>query len=215
MFRRKSSQSAEQAPAGAASPVDAGADPEESSVPAAQEGPFDVDDLHDDLDRIDVGALLIAPAPGREVRLQVVEKTGEVASVLVVGEDGALELQAFAAPRNGDLWSEVRPQIAADVGRRGGRAAERVGRFGTELLCQVPVKRPDGEDAVQPSRVIGINGPRWMLRASLLGRPAVEPDAAGEWEEILAQVAVRRGTQAMPVGRPLPCKVPDDARRRT
>ena len=29
---------------------------------------------------------------------------------------------------------------------------------------------------LQPSRVIGINGTRWLLRATLLGRPAVEPE---------------------------------------
>ena len=43
----------------------------------------------------------------------------------------------FAAPRHGDLWSEVRPQIAAEVASRGGTATEREGRFGTELVCQV------------------------------------------------------------------------------
>ena len=27
-----------------------------------------------------------------------------------------------------------------------------------DLLCQMPVKRPDGSTALQPSRIIGING---------------------------------------------------------
>lgn len=176
-------------------------------------GPYDVAELDDSVERVDVGALLLAPSPGRELRLQVNEKTGDVAAVLMVGPDGAMEFQAFSAPRNGDLWSEVRPQIAADVAGRGGTTTEREGRWGTELLCQMPVKRPDGTTATQPSRIIGVNGERWMLRVSLLGRPAVDPDAAGDWEEALAQVGVRRGDQAMPVGRPLPFKVPDDARR--
>ena len=54
---------------------------------------------------------------------------------------------------------------------------------------------------------------RWMLRASFLGRPALDPDATSEWEDTLAQVVVRRGEQAMPVGEPLPVTLPDDARR--
>ena len=80
-------------------------------------------------------------------------------AVVLAGPDGALELRAFAAPRNGDLWSEVRPQIAADIARRGGTATEREGRFGTELVCQVPVQAPRRHaPATQPSRIIGING---------------------------------------------------------
>ncbi len=112
---------------------------------------------------------------------------------MFAGPEGALELKVFAAPRNGDLWSEVRPQIAADLGNRGGTATERDGRFGTELVCQMPVTLPDGKTGLQPSRVIGINGPRWLLRATLLGRPAVEPDAGTTFEDALTTVAVRRG----------------------
>ncbi len=61
------------------------------------------------MQRLDLGSLLITPEPGRELRLQVDERTQAVQAVLLAGSDGALELRAFAAPRNGDLWSEVRP----------------------------------------------------------------------------------------------------------
>ena len=50
------------------------------------------------------------------------------------------------------------------------------------------------------SGVIGVNGERWMLRASFLGKPAVDPDSTSDWEDALAQIVVRRGDQAMPVG---------------
>lgn len=187
-----------------------------TAAPAAPtgSGPFDESEVAGDgVERVDLGSLLVAPTPGRELRLQVDEPTGTVQAVMLAGPDGALEFQAFAAPRNGDLWSTVRPQIAADIARRGGTTTEREGRFGTELVCQVPVKRPDGTPATQPSRIIGINGDRWMLRASLLGRPALEPEDATEWEDALAQVVVRRGTTAMPVGEPLPVVLPEQARR--
>jgi hypothetical protein len=141
------------------------------------------------------------------------ETSGNVQSVMFAGPEGALELRVFAAPRHGDLWSEVRPQIAADLGRRGGTATEREGRFGTELVCQMPVARPDGTSGLQPSRVIGINGTRWLLRATLLGRPAVEPETGKPFEEALTTVAVRRGDHAMPVGDPLTLTLPPDARR--
>jgi len=133
--------------------------------------------------------------------------------VVLAGADGALELRAFAAPRHGDLWGEVRPQIAADMAQHGGIASEREGRFGTELVCQMTVQRGDGTTGTQPSRIIGINGSRWMLRATLLGRPAMDLEGSGDWEDTIEKVAVRRGNGAMPVGDVLPVALPDDARR--
>ncbi len=180
----------------------------------ARTGPFDADDLPDDgVERVDLGSLLIAPQDGRELRLQVDEASGEVQSVMLAGADGALEIRAFAAPRNGDLWSEVRPQIAAEMAQRGGTATEREGRYGPELVCQLTVNRPEGGTAVQPSRIVGINGPRWLLRATLLGQPALETGDDSAWLDSLEQVAVRRGGHALPVGEPLPLVLPEQARR--
>ena len=190
--------------------VDTAAEKSEPTTP----GPYDADELPDDgVQRVDLGSLLIEPEEGRELRLQVDEASGEVRAVLLAGSEGAIELRAFAAPRNGDLWSEVRPQIAADMAQRGGTATEREGRFGTELVCQVQVQRSDGGSAVQPSRIVGINGPRWLLRATFLGKPAVEVDGVDDWEDTVTKVAVRRGAQAMPVGEPLPVSLPEQARR--
>lgn len=210
-FRRKSAETpveTGEAPAGTGET--SAAEP----AAAAPTGPLDETQLGDDgVQRVDLGSLLVPPMEGRELRLQVDEQSGTVRAVILAGSDGALEFQAFAAPRNGDLWEEVRPQIAQDLVNRGGTAEEREGRWGTELVCRMPVTRPDGSAATQPSRIIGVNGERWMLRASLLGRPALEPDDSAEWEDALAQIVVRRGTQAMPVGEALPVTLPDDARR--
>ncbi len=188
--------------------------PEEAAPATPSVGPFDVDDLPEDgVERVDLGSLLIAPEEDRELRLQVDETTGEVQSVMLASADGAVELRAFAAPRGGDLWSDVRPRIAADMAQHGGVATEREGRFGTELVCQLSVTRGDGTTGTQPSRIIGINGPRWMLRATLLGRPATDPDGSAAWEDTITRVAVRRGGAAMPVGDLLPVTLPANARR--
>lgn len=203
-------------PAPEATPESSGEAAESTTTPGEPrtDGPFDESQVAGDgVARVDLGSLLIAPSEGRELRLQVDEATGTVQAVMLAGQDGALEMQAFAAPRHGDLWGTVRPQIQEDITERGGQAEEREGRFGTELVCQVPVKKPDGTVGLQPSRIIGINGDRWMLRASFMGRPALQPEAAGEWEDALGQVVVRRGAVAMPVGEPLPATLPDQARR--
>ena len=186
----------------------------DGGVPDDVDGPWDSDRTPDDgLERVDLGSLRVPPREGTELRLQVDENTGEVQSVMLAAEEGALELRAFAAPRNGDLWTEVRPQIAADISRHGGTATERQGRWGTELVCQMQVVLPDGSQAMQPSRIIGVNGARWLLRATFLGQPALEPDGAEDWENALAAVVVHRGTHAMPVGDALPLTLPYDAQR--
>jgi Protein of unknown function (DUF3710) len=210
-FRRRTvaDGQTDDAPEAAEAPEQASAGEDET----AMAGPFDSEDLpEDEPERVDLGSLLIAPQQGRELRLQVDETSGAVQSVVLAGADGALELRAFAAPRGGDLWSEARPEIAAEVSQAGGSATEREGPFGAELVCQMKVQR-QGSAGAQVSRIIGVNGPRWMLRATLMGRPATEPDGSQEWEDAIRGVAVRRGSAPMPVGEALPLTMPPQARR--
>lgn len=189
----------------------------ERPVPAAPEiGPFDIDSAPDGLitgDWVDLGSMMLAPAPGKELRLQVDEKSGQIAAVMLTAEDGAMELRAFAAPRDGDLWSEWLPMVRQDFQQRGGATADLEGPWGAELITQMKVKLPDGQPAVQQTRVIGINGPRWMLRVQMMGRPAMEPSAGKEWEKLLESVVVRRGEGAKPKGEALEVKLPPNARR--
>lgn len=204
--------------------TDASTELEEPGQEEAQQGPvvgpFDAD--ADDLDLeaaleseelVDLGSLLLPTVAGLDLQLQVDETSGEVVAVLMGNEEGALEVRAFAAARNGDLWSDARREIAADTARRGGTATEQDGPVGVELFCQVPVTTPDGQSAVQPSRVLGHNGPRWFLRASLLGRPAIEQEAEGPFVEAFRRIVVRRGAEAMPPGEALPVHLPPQAQR--
>lgn len=209
-FRRKSEAAG--TPADEAVETDSSETVEPIAPEALATGPWDIDDLpgglDDGVDRVDLGALLLTVTEGLEIRLQVEEATEKVQSVLLAGPEGAVELRAFAAPRHGDLWEEVRPRIAAEYAQRGGTATEHDGRYGRELLCQLTVRAEDGRTGTQPSRVVGINGPRWMLRATLLGRPAVEPHATGPWDDVIASTVVRRGSEAMPVGSELRLVLP-------
>lgn len=191
-------------------------DDDAAGAAGAAQGPWDIDELPEDdgVGRVDLGSILVAPLDDCELRVQVDEASGEVRAILVATETGAVELRAFAAARNGDLWGEVRPQIAADTERRGGKAVEHEGRFGTELRCEVAVALADGTSGVQATRVVGVNGPRWLLRATFIGQPAQDPATAQLWDEVVAGVVVRRGAQAMPVGEQLPLRLPDGANPR-
>lgn len=189
---------------------------EEAGSPEPRaEGPFDSTEVDADVleaeDRINLGALVITGQPGMELRLQVDEQSGQVQAILLVLEDSALELRAFAAPKKTGIWSEVRREIAAEASRMGGTATETEGPFGTELVLVVPVEDPDGQIFSQTSRVIGVDGPRWLLRATVLGRAAVEPDAAPPMEETLRNTIVVRGNEPMAVRESLPLQLPPGA----
>ena len=174
-------------------------------------GPLDVSEVDPDAEYIDLGSLLVRPPDGLDLRLQVDEQSGTVMTVLLVAEEGVLEMRAFASARGGDLWTDARREIAADTTRRGGTATEQDGSFGPELFCQVPVTGPDGESLTQPSRVIGHTGPRWFLRATMAGRPAFDTEYAAQFEDALRNVAVRRGNDAMAPGEALPLRMPPQA----
>lgn len=218
-FRHRSAPSEDPAETGAPA-TEAAAETE--STPADNEGaeaaetptrgPRDASEV--DLEGqplVDMGSLLIAPADDLDIRVQVDEATQQVASVMLADDEGAVELRAFAAPRSGGLWDEVRPEIAAEMKRMGGTVEEAEGAFGTELRCVLPLQDPQGQQVYQPSRVFGISGPRWMLRATLLGRPAVEPEADDRWVRALDGIVVARGTEAMAPGDPLPLRLPPRA----
>lgn len=219
-FRRNKADEASTPDAG--TPADGTHEPTTGAVPGdgpgdrnfRSQGPWDLAEVtvdEQDATRINLGGLIVTGRPGIELRLQVDEKSQAVAAVLLTGPEGAVELRPFAAPRNGEIWDDIRRQIAAETARRGGTATEADGAYGKELRVVMPVTTPDGKSATQPSRVMGIAGPRWLLRATFLGRPAMHPDHAGEIESALRDVIVVRGNEPMAPGDPLPLVMPSNA----
>jgi hypothetical protein len=208
MFRRKKADEPVE-------PDAATLEPDAPAGPRAQ-GPWDVSEVtleEEGGDRVDLGSLLITPHDALDLQLQVDEASGQVIAVILAGETGAVELRAFAAPRHGDIWDGVRRQVAGEVARMGGTATEVEGPWGTEVKVSLTVTRDDGQRVQQASKVVGIPGPRWLLRATLVGRPAVEYDEAGDVETALRDVVVVRGGSPIPPGDALPLTMPPNARR--
>jgi hypothetical protein len=179
-------------------------------------GPWDVSEVvaeEGDDQRVDLGSLLLTPREGLEVQLQVDETSGTVVAVLLAGQQGAVELRVFAAPRNGDIWEDLRRALRSEVAQMGGTATESEGPYGTQLTVSLLVDVGDGQRAQQVSTVLGIAGPRWLLRATLFGRPAVDYDESGDLEQALRDVVVVRGGTPVPPGDALPLTMPPNARR--
>ena len=72
----------------------------------------------------------------------------------------------------------------------------------------LPARTPEGQQVTQPVRFVGIDGPRWFLRAVFLGRAAVEPDPEDALHQLVRQTIVVRGASAMAPRDPLPLTLP-------
>jgi hypothetical protein len=177
---------------------------DEAAVVAAPEvegvrhrGPWDSSERTpgDDETYIDLGPLKVRVRVGLDVQLPTDGEGGEIGSVVLVTDDAALELRAFAATRSGGLWDEVRDDLIIEVERLGGECQQVDGLFGPELHVKVPVDLPDGEQGFQPSRIVGIEGPRWLLRATFLGDAGLNPSDEGLLVDTLRDVIVDRGPE--------------------
>jgi hypothetical protein len=176
--------------------------------PPPTEGPFDERDAPDDeIPRVDLGALRVPVGPGLDLRLEMNEAE-QVIAVTLAAPDGHMQLGVFAAPRNEGIWDEVRADIASSMKSERGAAPKEVpdAGFGTELTGKLP-----SEDRTQVAvRFIGVDGPRWFLRAMLVGAPAIDRSKAARFEKVLRQVVVVRGTEPLPAREPVPLRLPKE-----
>jgi hypothetical protein len=175
--------------------------------PEPTTGPFDVRDAPDDgRARMDLGALRVPVWSGVDLRLDINEAQ-QVISVTLASLDGQMQLGVFAAPRNEGIWDDVRAEIRQSLAAQGGAGADRSdGPFGTELTGTL--KGPDGS---MPVRFVGIDGPRWFLRAMLVGPIALDPAKAAPFEDALRAIVVVRGSDPFPVREPVPLQLPKEA----
>jgi hypothetical protein len=172
-------------------------------------GPYDVsevdldEDPADGLPRIDLGSIIVTGFPGAELRLQVDESSQTIVSAMLVLADSALEIGAYAAPRSGGYWPELRADLIEATTEAGGSTALAEGPVGVELRRIIPVTTPTGEEGYQPSRMWVVEGPRWLLRGIVYGQAALSEGVEPPVDQFLTafrSVVVRRGDQAMGPG---------------
>ena len=100
----------------------------------------------------------------------------------------SLELEAFAAPKSLGLWEEIR----ADIHKANPKSKEVDGVFGCELTLPVEVR---GKKLM--TRVVGIDGPRWMLRGIFSGPAATKGKEKDLLDQYLADLVVVRGDEPL------------------
>ena len=159
-------------------------------------GPYDVDDENiPDKKYLDLGAIKIPGRVGIQLRLTANSDKTQVTNLTVTYGQSSLQLTALAAPRAMGLWDSVREGLLDGSSE----AHEADGNFGKEVLLEIPV--PDGR--VVPTRIVGVDGPRWMLRGIFTGPASRTGEQKRVLDEFFASVVVDRGSEPRAPREPL------------
>jgi len=164
-------------------------------------GPYDEDEAPDDgLARLDLGSVRLPLPPDAQVQVEM-DPAGPLRAVHVLTPNGRFTVSAYAAPKSGELWPAISRELADQLHGDGARVRREFGEWGTELVAFV-------NDVLL--RFVGVDGPRWMLRAVSAGAKDTSAKAAEELRDMVRDTVVVRGPQPMPVRTPLPLSVPEE-----
>lgn len=181
---------------------------EEDPADRETKGPWDVTEDAPEADRLDMGALRIPAVEGLSIRLEVDQDTERVVAINLSLEESTVQLQAFAAPRTDGIWDDIRTELVEHVSKSRGEPEQIRGEFGQEVLAKLPAPNPDGSIGVRHVRFVGVDGPRWFVRAVFSGPAALVEQEAGPLEQLIRDTVVVRGEAAMPPRELLELTVP-------
>jgi hypothetical protein len=152
------------------------------------------------------GALRLQVPEGVEVQVQADQASGRISQLTLRDGDSGMQLQPYASRKSGGMWLEVIDSLKSSINSSGGLVETAEGQFGTEVVAQVQASGDGG--SLQPARFVGVDGPRWFLRAVFLGRAARDTQAALRLTQIFESAFVFRGGSAMAPGAPMILNLP-------
>lgn len=178
------------------------------------EGPFDISEVETkDFSKgyMDLGAVKVPIRKNVSYRLEQEQAKQKVFAVSAVHENSTLQIQAFAAPRSGGQWDEIRQEMFdQNKNAKGAKVTTEGGEFGDELLIRIPAELPDGRKGERIARFLGIDGPRWMVRAMIMGKAAVQQEHAAILYDILKNTVIDRGDRPLPARQMLELTPPEN-----
>jgi len=175
-------------------------------------GPLDISELGSAAGYVNFGSILVPERADISIRVEFDDSTSQIVAVTLEHNFSTIQLQAFAAPRTEGLWHEIREQLKTSVFEQGGQAEFVVGAFGPELVAHLPVyDNQHRQVTVRTDRFIGIDGPRWFLKAIIRGAAVRDVLNAADIDDIFRSIVVDRGEVPLPPGDLLPLVMPAGA----
>lgn len=170
-------------------------------------GPFDGDKVNfKDFDFSDfsagvlnLGSLLVPLPKGSEVQVEMGPEGPKMLHILT--PHGRVTPVAFAAPASAGQWKEATKDIIQGMRRDGLDVTIERGPWGRELVGTM-------ENGGGVVRIIGVDGPRWMLRMTMAAPKESADEMAKVVREITARTFVNRGSQPILAGNSLPVALP-------
>ena len=157
---------------------------------------------------VNFGALRLLVPEGVEVQVQADQSSGRISQLTLRDADSGMQLQPYASRKSSGMWMEVMESLKSSINTGGGLVEDAEGKYGTELLAQVQAVGEKG--GLQPVRFVGVDGPRWFLRAMFMGTSARDIDAAARLTQIFESAVVFRGDTAMAPGAPIILNLPEN-----
>ncbi|WP_182353435.1 DUF3710 domain-containing protein [Flaviflexus huanghaiensis] len=181
---------------------------EQEATEPKTEGPFDIADAKVD-GMLDLGVLHLPREAGVRVQFTINRATRAAIGALVQMVGSSMTLTVLAAPKSDTLWPDVRDEMVNSIKDGGGTASLREGPFGPEVEALIP--KPEVNET-RHVRVVGVDGPRWMLRAEIAGQAVTDQQARQALYDFLTKVVVDRGGDPHPVRDIIELSMPDSAR---
>lgn len=183
----------------------------ETSAEPVTTGPFDITDVDSVEGMHNFGVLNLPMEPGTRVQFTINKRTRAAMGALVQMAGSTLSINVYAAPKSAGLWPDIRDELSETIVAGGGTANFREGPFGPEIEAMVPKKEVN---EVRHVRYVGVDGPRWLLRAAIEGEAVSNADTRELVYAYLRKVVVDRGSDPYPVRDQLELTMPDSARAR-
>lgn len=172
-------------------------------------GPYDRTEVHDLDGRLDFGSVAITPIADMELRVDIDEASQQFTGLTAIVGESACQLQVFAAPKSTGVWDDIRGEIYDNLLGSGGEAQEKTGDLGVELHVRMPAQGADGRTTYSPATFVGVDGPRWFLRAVFSGKAAMDEGVHGEMLEFVKGCVVTRGGEPRAPRELLPLTLPE------
>ncbi|WIM68974.1 DUF3710 domain-containing protein [Corynebacterium breve] len=168
-------------------------------------GPFDGDKVDiEDFDFsdfavsiLDLGSMKIPLPKDSQVQVEMGEQGPKM--LHIVTRHGRITPVAFAAPSSGGQWEQSVDEIGEGMRGQGMPTVYEMGPWGREVV---------GTGTNGTIRILGIDGPRWMLRMTLAAPEGNDEQLATIARELAARAFVYRGDDPILAGNSLPVTLP-------